>query len=124
MRDEQASLKSVAPILTSYDVDATEAFYRTKLGFATVSKYADFGYLIMKRDEVELHFALLTEGSPATTQTTCYVRVKGVDAFYAEAQVAGAVHPNGRLENTPWGMREFPILDGDGNLLRVGEAVS
>lgn len=124
MSDEQASLISVAPILTSYDVDATEAFYLTKLGFQTVSKYVDFGYLIVKRDDIELHFTLFTEGGPTTTQTMCYLRVKGIDAFYQEVREAGAVHPNGPLRNTAWRMREFAVLDGDGNLLRVGEAIS
>jgi hypothetical protein len=28
------------------------------------------------------------------------------------------------LEDKPWGLREFAILDPDGNLLRIGQAIS
>jgi catechol 2,3-dioxygenase-like lactoylglutathione lyase family enzyme len=120
----QASLLSAVPILTSYDIDATEAFYTEKLGFQTRSKYADAGYLILTRDGVSLHFSHVDSGSPATTPTACYLYVQGVDAFYQQALRAGAVHPNSKLGNRAWGMREFAILDGDGNLLRVGETTS
>nr|BAG82733.1 bleomycin resistance protein [uncultured bacterium] len=114
-------LRAVAPVLTSYNIDATEAFYVNKLGFSTVVKYNDFGYLIVTRDAVDLHFALVEGGSPETTPTECYINVAGIDTFYAQAQRAGAVHPNGHMVEQPWGMREFVILDPDGNGLRIGE---
>ena len=28
------------------------------------------------------------------------------------------------LEDKPWGLREFAILDPDGNLLRIGQVIS
>jgi hypothetical protein len=31
------------------------------------------------------------------------------------------VHPNGKLENKPWGIRQFSILDNSGNILHFGE---
>ncbi len=27
------------------------------------------------------------------------------------------------LEDKPWGMREFAVVDEDGNLLRIGQAI-
>jgi len=27
------------------------------------------------------------------------------------------------LEDKPWGMREFAIVDADGNLIRIGQAL-
>lgn len=118
-----AMMRRVAPILTSFDIDATEAFYTGKLGFRTVSKYVDFGYLIMARDQITLHFTRAASGSPATTESACYLYVDGIDALYAQAVDAAAVHPNGALGARPWGMREFALLDNDGNLLRIGEEV-
>ena len=124
MSNEEATLQRVAPILTSYNIDATEAFYTEKLGFQTVSKYVDHGYLILARDHISLHFTRAEGGSPETTSTQCYLYVKGVDALYAQAMSADAVHPNGKLENKPWGLREFALLDRDMNLLRIGEEIS
>ena len=50
--------------------------------------------------------------------------VEGIDALYAEMQAAGVVHPNGLLQQQPWGMKEFAVLDGDGNLIKFGERVA
>lgn len=117
----RAELRAVAPVLTSYNIDATEAFYVNKLGFSTVVKFNDTGYLIVTRDAVDLHFVYIEGGSPDMTMTECYINVTGIDAFYAQADRAGVVHPNGHLIDQPWGMREFVILDADGNGLRIGE---
>ena len=45
----------------------------------------------------------------------------GIDALYEEMTAAGVVHPNGSLQEQPWGMREFAVLDGDGNLIKFSE---
>jgi uncharacterized glyoxalase superfamily protein PhnB len=42
------------------------------------------------------------------------VRVDGIDALYARCVNRGVVHPDGRLEQKPWGNREFAMLDPDG----------
>src|SRR2546423_1486386 len=52
---EPGRLAKAIPVLPSSDVDATMAYYRTKLGFEGML-YGS--YLIMWRDEVHLHFAL------------------------------------------------------------------
>jgi catechol 2,3-dioxygenase-like lactoylglutathione lyase family enzyme len=125
LSSEEGTFQRVAPILTSYDLDATEAFYTEQLGFQTVSKYAEAGYLILMRDQVSLHFARAEgESSTAMTMTHCYLYVKGVDAIYAQARRAGAVHPHGKLEQKPWGLREFTLLDRDRNELRIGEVIA
>ena len=36
---------------------------------------------------------------------------------YPDYSALGVIHPNGRLEDKPWGVREFSILDADGNLI-------
>ena len=117
----QGRLVAVAPVLTSYNLDATEAFYVGRLGFTTAVKYPEFGYLIVTRDNIDLHFSLFEDGSPEMTITECYITVEDIEAFYAQASAAGAVHPEGDLVEQPWGMREFVILDPDGNGLRIGE---
>lgn len=114
-------MQSVSPILTSYDILNTALFYEQKMGFTVESSMPEMGYLIVSRGSVDLHFSLHKSGSPATTMTECYIYVDGVDALYAEYEAASVVHPNGKLEDKPWGMREFTALDGDGNALRIGQ---
>jgi uncharacterized glyoxalase superfamily protein PhnB len=51
--------------------------------------------------------------------------VSDADALYQQLQ--GAALPNegipriDALQDKPWGMREFAIIDEDGNLLRIGQ---
>jgi hypothetical protein len=33
------------------------------------------------------------------------------------------IHPNGKLQNKPWGQREFALLDPDNNLLTFGQSL-
>ncbi|UUZ52127.1 hypothetical protein LP419_20930 [Massilia sp. H-1] len=40
-----------------------------------------------------------------------------VDSLYDEFLLRGVIHPNDPLGDKPWGMREFSILDIDGNVL-------
>ena len=41
--------------------------------------------------------------------------VKGIEALYAEYQKRGGkVHPNGPLEEKPWGTKEFGAIDPNG----------
>lgn len=34
-----------------------------------------------------------------------------------------AIHPNGKLAEMPWRMRQFSILDNDGNLIHFGKSI-
>lgn len=112
-------INEAAPVLASLNIADTVAFYTEKLGFRKAG-WIDANYAILGRDNIQLHFWKCDD--PAIPKHTgCYLYVKGVDALYAEMQAAGVVHPNGPLKNHPWHMREFSILDGDGNLLRIGE---
>lgn len=109
-----------APILASLDIAATARFYTQKLGFAVT--YQDADYAIVKRDGLQLHFWKCDDPAiPANTG--CYIYVRHIDTLYHTCQQAGVIHPNGALESKPWGLREFAVLDGDGNLLRFGEVM-
>jgi catechol 2,3-dioxygenase-like lactoylglutathione lyase family enzyme len=112
------------PILASRDVDETAAFY-LRLGFEVVARYDDFGgpYLLLRRDEVELHFVEDADVDPARNDGACYLRVVDAQGIYDEwARLAlDAVRPIG---DKPWGMREFAVVDPSGNLLRIGTPLS
>ena len=116
-----AILQRAVPVLASIDLEATQQFYEERLGFAPVNRYP--GYAIVVRDGVQIHFWLTTDPELPKV-TSCRIDVEGVDALYEEFQAAGVVHPNGPLGDKPWGMREFAVVDGDGNLITFGQRVA
>jgi len=108
-------LKAI-PILAYLYKDETLRFYRS-LGFACHGDWE--GYIICSRDDIEIH--LWRCDDPMIPRNTgCYLRVSGIDLLYAEFQLLNCVHPNGQLEDKPWGMRQFSILDNSGNIIHIG----
>jgi len=114
-------LKKAVPILASLDAAATIDFYTTKLRFAFKANWD--GYLIFEKDDIALHLWPTTD--PEVPKATgCYFNVTEVDALFAEYDEQGVVHPNGRLKDTPWGMRQFSILDNNGNIMHFGQEMN
>jgi DNA-binding transcriptional MerR regulator len=116
--DSTTTLQRAIPVLPSLDLDATQRFYADHFGFDPLFRYPD--YAICARDGVQIHF-WLTDDVDIPKETSCRIDVDGIDALYAEMQAAGVVHPNGQLQEQPWGMKEFAVLDGDGNLIKFAE---
>jgi catechol 2,3-dioxygenase-like lactoylglutathione lyase family enzyme len=114
----RAQLGRAVPVLASLDIDATQRFYADKLGFAVVARYDDYG--IVERDGVQIHF-WLTDDAGVPKATSCRVDVDDVDQLHEEMEASGVVHPNGPLTDQPWGLREFAVLDGDGNMITFGQ---
>jgi DNA-binding transcriptional MerR regulator/catechol 2,3-dioxygenase-like lactoylglutathione lyase family enzyme len=119
MTDETSpALLRAMPMLASIDIDATLRFYADRLGFTTIASYPDHG--VTDRDGIQIHL-WLTDDAEIPKQTSCRVDVRGIDALHDEMAASGVVHPNGPLRDQPWGLREFSILDGDGNLITFAE---
>ena len=114
----KATLQRAIPVLASLDLEATQRFYADRLGFDPLFAYPD--YAISGRDAIQVHF-LLTDDSDVPRNTSCRIDVTGIDALYEEMSAAGVVHPNGPLQEQPWGMKEFAVIDGDGNLIKFSE---
>ena len=113
------------PILPSRSLSDTLAFYR-RLGFdGEIHNHGD--YAILTRGRVELHFFTHQELRPAESDAMCYIRVSDADGLYrafASAELPRKGIPRQDvLEDKPWGMREFAIVDLDGNLLRIGQTL-
>jgi len=111
------------PILPSRSLTDTLAFFR-RLGFD--GELHAFGeYAILRRGTVELHFFAHKELRPAESHAGCYIRVADVEslhrAFVSAELPRKGIPRQDALEDKPWGMREFAIVDPDGNLLRMGQ---
>jgi len=113
------------PILPSRSLPETLAFYR-RLGFeGRIHSHGD--YAILTRWTVELHFFTHRELRPDESSAGCYLRVSDVESIYCAFALASlprkGIPRQSVLENKPWGMREFAIVDSDGNLLRIGQVL-
>jgi hypothetical protein len=57
----------------------------------------------------------------------CYLRVSDVDDIYRAFALAElprkGIPRQDALGDKPWGMREFAIVDPDGNLIRIGQTL-
>jgi catechol 2,3-dioxygenase-like lactoylglutathione lyase family enzyme len=113
-------LKSATPILASLNAEETIEFYTEKLGFTFISNWD--GYVIFSRDDISIH--LWPTNIPELPKNTgCYIYVSEVDKLYAEYSALELVHPNGKLEIKPWKMKQFSVLDNNGNLISFGEPI-
>jgi catechol 2,3-dioxygenase-like lactoylglutathione lyase family enzyme len=114
------------PTLPCRSVGAATDFYR-RLGFEGGAHEFNPEYAIFRRGDVELHFFTHKELVPAESSAGCYIRVLDVESIYAACSVNGlpasGIPRMDRLEDKPWGLREFAIVDPDGNLLRIGQII-
>ena len=106
----------ILPIFVSTNLEATEVFYSTVLGFRTDGKHDD--YLIMVQGAMQIHFSKVTHLDQSLNYCACYIGVADLDTLYEKCLAAKCVHPNGQLQTLPWG-REFSIIDPDYNLIKV-----
>lgn len=113
------------PILPSRSLPATLDFYAA-LGFG--GEIVGDAYAILTRGTLELHFFAHPALNPATSDHGCYLRVQDVDALYRDLQSARlprqGIPRMDALADKPWGMREFAVVDADGNLLRIGQVLA
>ncbi len=112
------------PTLPCRSVGVTVDFYR-RLGFEGGPHASDGDYVILRRGAVELHFFRHPDLVPAESHAGCYIRVRDVDslhrAFSSHALPRTGIPRMEAPEDKPWGLREFALLDPDGNLLRIGQ---
>jgi catechol 2,3-dioxygenase-like lactoylglutathione lyase family enzyme len=120
------SEEHAVPVLPARDLHETLAFYE-RLGFALQGAPIErYGYLIVARGSIELHFFDQPRVDPLTTDAGCYVRVRDADALHREWKAVGVpTDPTtgSRLmpvTDTDYGLREFALVDPNGNLLRLG----
>lgn len=93
--ERKSHLLKGIPVLASLNIKKTVEFYKTKLGFNKIG-YLDDNYAVIARDNFVVHFWKCND----------------------------KIHPNGTLKNHPYGMREFAIIDLDGNLIKFGQEIS
>jgi uncharacterized glyoxalase superfamily protein PhnB len=102
----------------------TRQYYISQLGFSDIGAADYDGYLMLAKDNIEIHFFAFEALNPAENYGQVYIRTNDIDTFYQSLLQKGVpIHPNGPLQTKPWGQREFSLLDPDNNLLTFGQAV-
>lgn len=115
-------LKEIHPKLPMRDKAQTLDYYQRNLSFKVVSDYGN--YLIIERDDIEIHFFIFEDLDPKENYGQVYIRTDNIDQFYQSLRAKNtAIHPNGDLQIKPWGQKEFALLDPDNNLLTFGERI-
>lgn len=111
--------KSVAPIMPTTDVARTVAWYQAA-GFS-VQLHGDF--VMTRRDDVELFLSRNPEHDPKRTASCVYVYVDDANVLHAHWQAAGVagLRP---LRDTGYRMREFALVDPDGNMMLCGSPLA
>jgi catechol 2,3-dioxygenase-like lactoylglutathione lyase family enzyme len=109
-----------ATVFVVSDIGASLAHYRDVLGFSVTFEYGDpTFYVCLCRDEVALHLVAARQTRRLPGNGAVCVFVRDVDAVHAELAERGAniVKPP---QNYDYGMRDFDVLDPDGNQLVFG----
>lgn len=122
------SVDLAIPVLPARDLSETIEFYKP-LEFLLAYRHPELDdYIILRRGPFELQFFQWPDLDIQTSFTGCYLRVSDVDAIYqsfAGARLPARGTPSlGGVKRCVWGMREFHLIDCNGNLLRVGEPIA
>ncbi|UIR54810.1 VOC family protein [Sphingobacterium sp. SRCM116780] len=117
-------LTAIHPKLPMRNKAATKDFYLNKLGFQQFGDADYDDYLMVQKDNIQIHFFFFKDLDLSTNDGQVYIRTDDIVGFYEsliEKQVP--IHPNGKLAIKPWGQKEFSILDPDSNLLTFGQSI-
>lgn len=110
------TLRRVMPELPFTDVAAAVTHYRDVLGFEVNYSQDDIG--VMDRDGMRV--LLIARTAQHTGIGSCAFYVIDADALHAELVASGA-NVQGPPVSHPWGLREFRVLDVEGNRLSFAQ---
>ena len=120
MTEERAMIVSAATVFVVSDVGQSIEHYRDALGFKITFQYGDpMFYACLCRDDVALHLLAARETKRLPGNGGIYVFVRDVDRVHAELVERGAkvIKPP---QDYDYGMRDFEVVDLDGNQLVFG----
>ena len=109
-------MQNALPELPFDDVTAAVAYYRDVLGFHINYQQDDLG--VMHRDRITVLLIARTDRHKGIGSFEVYV--EDADALYAELAAKGA-HLQGEPVSRPWGLRDFQVLDLEGNRITFAQ---
>ncbi len=117
-------LTAINPKLPMRDKTITRDFYLNQLHFEEYGDADYDGYLMVQKDNIQIHFFEFKTIDPKANYGQVYIRTDNIDQLYQELldQKLNLL-PNEPLKIKPWGQKEFSMLDPDNNLLTFGQSV-
>ena len=112
----KGQLREMLPHLPLNDVAAGVTYYKDVLGFGINYQQADLG--VMFRDSVTLLLIARTAGHRGIG--SCSVYISDADKLHEELTRKGA-KALGQPVSQPWGLRDFTIVDLEGNRLTFAQ---
>ena len=118
-------LTEINPKLPMRDKEVTKDYYLGKLGFQVYGNNDFDGYLMVQKDNVQIHFFEFKKLDHKENYGQVYIRTNDIDKIYQSfLDKKVSIHPNGHLETKPWGQKEFALIDPDNNLLTFGHSLN
>lgn len=114
-KGQPSGMQQALPELPVGSVAAAVEYYRDVLGFKINYQQDDLG--VMDRDAITI---LLTKRTEDTGIGSFAVYVEDADALYSELLAKGA-QIDGPPMSHPWGLRDFRIIDLDGNRITLAQ---
>ncbi|QCR22312.1 VOC family protein [Pontibacter sp. SGAir0037] len=117
-------LTGICPKLPMRHKGITREFYINKLGFKEFGSVDYDGYLMVEKNNIQIHFFEFKDLDPKDNYGQVYIRTNDIDNIYQSMlDNKVSIHPNGTLQTKPWGQKEFALLDPDNNLLTFGQTI-
>ena len=111
-------------MLRTKGVKGSVDFYTTFLGFTCDVLSEEWGWAVVKRDNVAIMFASANQHEPFERPVftgSLYIKTDDVDASWERLRDNVKVcYP---IENFDYGMREFAIYDNNGYLIQFGQEI-
>jgi catechol 2,3-dioxygenase-like lactoylglutathione lyase family enzyme len=105
-------LTQAVPVIPVTSFAEASAFYEERLGFGLAFEAGpDYGGVI--RAGVLLH--LDGDVNEGAGKVTCRIETPDVDELFAELKPTGVIDPAEPIRDTPFGTRQFSVLDCCGN---------
>ena len=120
MAEEQSMLAGAATVFVVSNMGKSIAHYRDALGFTVTFEYGNpIYYACLCRDEVALHLLAAQETKRLAGNGGICIFVSDVDRLHADLVARGA-NVIKAPQDYPYGMRDFDVVDLDGNHLTFG----
>lgn len=112
----------VVPVMHITDVESAIVYYTTILGFTEDFRWKDYAGVCWD-GVAHLHLNGFGNAPDRNGKGQAYFLVPNVDEVYAGMLSRGAVidHP---IVDNPYGMRDFSVLDQDGNRYTFGTDIA
>ena len=95
-------LTEINPKLPMRNKAATEQYYTEKLGFQNVGAADYDGYLMLEKDNIQIHFFEFKTLDPKENYGQVYIRTDAIDALYQYILDKNLdIHPAGHLHLKP-----------------------